>query len=398
MTKDIELFTSATGFTVSSPNTITVESFPEYIAGINSTSLLFHFDHTAGTKYITKTGLNIDVTGYNEIVLHTRSFNLGSSHYLQASDFNYKLKLASGYEYYLPALDRFCDVTIDITGLTAITEITITYLNTTKDDDLIISNMIATKDDMPFDIFTGLKNQLSYIIGLDAPNGIATGSTVTCLTGDTKINPAGNRDWLERYAYIKITDGTHTENHQIQDIDSTGISFTPLYDGVAMLHDYTSAVVWLNIPIEFGKVREEITLPGIVVWGVNPEPINRGSKLEKRLDTFKASTNTMQELSDGQITQWPLLIDCEARQYELLNKISYWVRHCISQEKIWINGRKHDVAFEGNPIEAFPNEFVDLIPKIQYTVKVELKEAIYPRVTLYKINNTTVTNTPEASL
>ena len=54
----------------------------------------------------------------------------------------------------------------------------------------------------------------------------------------------------------------------------------------------------------------------------------------------------------------------------------------IGREFIWVNGKKISVDFVGVPTWIEPVQSYNQIPKIQYIMKVEVKEEIYSRESL----------------
>ena len=139
----IDHLTSATGWVVNSPSTITVQEFPEFIAGLNSTSLQIKFDSTDGTRTAVKTfGTPFDVTNYNTLVFSVWSRDKWANTFSQASDLQYKIKINDTAEYYFPVYKTFTNVNIGIESITSITKIEITPTHA-ETDYLIISEMIA---------------------------------------------------------------------------------------------------------------------------------------------------------------------------------------------------------------------------------------------------------------
>ena len=129
-------------------------------------------------------------------------------------------------------------------------------------------------------------------------------------------------------------------------------------------------------------------LPGITITGFSPTEIFRAGKTEQLEDTFDAVNETIQSRVRPTDFEYLVTIDCESRYDELLAYMSKIVRAMIANELIWVNGKKIDVMPEGSPAFIEPTEGYNQIPKIQYLMRLEIKEEIASRVTFVK----TVTN------
>ena len=384
MKVSVEPFISTTGWTISAPSTVAVNEFKDWIAGLQVKSLLFNFDASGG-RTATKT-VSVDVSDYTELVFSLYSFRKNASSFWHIADYQYKLVLNGTKEYLIPTFTSFVDVTLWIDDISSITSISIEAIHT-DDDYLIMSEMVAVKEELPLDVLVGVKEQLENLITTEFGDGVNVG-TVTASTGDAVILPSGSLNWLDRYAVIKIDDGVNSEIHQIGENDGSIFNFTSIYDGATLLNDYTDADIYLQYPVEFGRSELEIILPGIVVWEMSPSLMTEESKLETIYDTVDAVNDTWQARQAGQHEEYSVLIDCEARQYEQIAELTKMVRQLLQPEKLWISGRKHDMKFEETSIEVEPTEGIKHIPKVQYTLIVEVHEDIHARETL--VNTTTI--------
>ena len=137
--------------------------------------------------------------------------------------------------------------------------------------------------------------------------------------------------------------------------------------------------------------ENEIQLPGVAIWGIDPEPILRTGKLDKKIEGFSVNNDNFSERTEGQILLYSILIDCEARQSGLIDIMTRIVRKALALEILWVNGRMHEVGFAGNPTETRPPLGVDIIPKIQYSMNIEVVENINDRVVLPKTTTTNLT-------
>jgi len=389
----IDKMDSITGWTGSTPEASVhgLNQIPDYIAGLgNNASLIFKFSG-ALNQYVEK-DVSFDLTNYDEIVfwIWSRNKKRKGYDYQNSGDFAYKIEFGTGDEFYIPTSYMFTDITINISGITTIDKIKITCLHN-NEDYLIVSSIMAIKDELPLDIFQGLKEQLEYDIGLHYSKissgvlnkGILIGSITGINSGDTSFILESGLPYAEKYAVIRFDDGINSEMHQIEKTDGTEFFFNSMHDGVSFLNDYTSANIYLTIPVEFNLKEKEIILPGIAIWGMNPEEIFRGSKIEEKRDTFKTDESVMSR-QDQAIFKYNILVDGEARHDYLIAQMNRVIRTMIVREFIWVNNKKIDIKPSGPSTYVDPIEGYNEIPKIQYELNLEVKEELWDRTKLVK--------------
>ena len=393
MKLQIDSLTSTTDWVISSPSTITENEFTEYIAGLNTKSLMIKFD-TSGGRVATKTfGTPFDVTDYESLVFSIWSSTKGADqHYLKPADFTYKIQIDATHEYYVPVWSTFADVTIGIEDVTSITQIKITPLHADT-DYIIISEMVAEHEEIPYDILFTFKETLDYMIEQSYTYGLNIG-TINATTGDTSITFSTRPNYLNRYGVIYITGGGNSETHQVHDNDAETFQLNDNYDGNSILNDYTGATVYLQFPVYINPKQNDVRLPGMAIWGIEPTPIIRGNKLDIKRDSFLVSDSSSKERREGHILRYPVLIDCESRSDELIDIMTRFIRFLAAGEIIWVNGRKHDIDFTGAPTELMPTQGIDIISKVQYSIDVEAKENINSRVAIPATTTITTTVTP----
>jgi len=389
----IDSLISTTDWVITAPSTISENEFSRYIAGLNTKSLLIKFDSTGG-RVATKTlATPIDVSLYETLVFSIWSQTKGSDqNYLKPADFAYKIQLDATHEYYIPVWSTFSHITIGIEDVTSITQIKITPLHTDT-DYIIISEMVAEHEEIPYDILEAFQDTIDYMVEQTYGNGINIG-TIDASLDDTSITFTTRPNYLNRYGVVYITDGVNSETHQVSDNDAETFQLNYNYDGNAILHDYTGATVYLQLPTYINPRQDDIRLPGMAIWGIEPTPITRGSKLDILRDSFLVSDSSSKERQEGQILRYKILIDCESRSDELIDIMTKFLRFLAAGEILWINGRKHDIDFTGPPTELMPTQGIDIISKVQYSIDVEVKENINSRVAVPATTTITTTVTP----
>jgi hypothetical protein len=395
----LDIFQKTSGWAVSDVSKVTISGLnevPEFIAGLNTKSLILKYS-SANNEYAEIT-INQDFTNYDRVVFHIWSRNKKSNgwDYFESSDFVYQIEFDNN-KYYVPTFSMFSDLTIDVSDISGV-------INTVKiralhnsEDYLILSHMVLSTDEIPRDIFESVQEQIAYdleqteyarISGGEA-DGIKLGTIASIASGDESIILETLNTWLDKYAFIKIKDTNNDETHQIDHNDEVEYFFTDAEDGHTIQNTYSNADIFLIIPVHFNPNEKDIRLPGMAVWGLTPEPIKRQTKEEEIPDTFNATDGSLRKRLDDQINLYEILIDCEARQIELLNFMKKVAMIMIGREYIWVNGYKIGVDFQGSPTYIEPVQSYNQIPKIQYVMLLEIKEQIAQRRTLPATTNIT---------
>ena len=357
------------------------------IAGDLTYSTTLYFN--AINSYCTKTySTPISTTGYTDITFWIWSRNLGSNKYSKKTDFSYKIDFGTSKEYYIPCFETFGSVTISTEDITTIDRVRITALTATT-DYLIISYGVLSVDELPLDIFVGLQEKISKDILDNYSKKYLIGTITGIQAGDLQLEFTGQVPWIDRYCSIMITDGTNTEYNKIEDKNNKIYKLRN-----AIVNNFSSADIYVFIPVVYGRRQIEIELPSISIWGIEPEKVLLGNQLENVLDSFKTD-DTFRERKEGHFQKYGLIVETEAREDELLNFCSQVIRDNIGRLYMWVNGQKIDIEFNGVARETEPTEAFQIIPKVQYIADVTIKEELWKRVKLYKTNAATITVTPE---
>ena len=384
----IESFTTLTGWVINYPSIIALNEFMRYVSCLeNETSLLVKFDSKDTVKTLIKTFTAVDVTDYETLVFNIWSETKGKQTYGRniESDFNYKIKINDTDEYLLPVYNTFTDVNINIKDVTTIDRIEITALH--KDtDNIILSEMIAEYEEMPIDLLEEMKNHIEFYLERKIGKGLLLGK-ISATVGDTQINTS-DYNYIDRYSVILIDDGNNYEVHQLKEIDdnSSIANLNDNYEGPTIKNNYIDADIYLMFPVYINPDERDVRLPGICLWGIAPEPIFRTGKLDRFIESYKTD-GSMTERIEGQIWKYFILIDCEARASSLIAIMSKAVRDFCGNRILWINGRKHELFFNQTPVETRAMEGIDIIPKIQYQINVEVIEQIAPAENLVKTDS-----------
>jgi len=375
----IDNISETTGWNVGGGASIIGENLiPDYIAGDNSVSIYFKF--TDINQYIEKE-YNVDVSQYDQLVLHCYSLGYGQILYKKGSDFEYKINLGS-VEYYLPLFNAFTAITLDISNVDTITTLRITSLKDNA-DVIVLSYLVASKDDLPYDIFEGIKEQFDYLINQKYKNRFFIGK-ISGNTGDNSISYTGSVPYLSRYLSILIDDGVNSEVHHVKDYSgSTTLTLSDLFDGDQLLHDYTDANTYINMPVLYTNNEQQIILPSINIESLLIEPIPLVNEHEHRITDYFTNDTFFEEQAKRH-EKFHLTIDCEAREISVLETLTEICRKIFYREKIWVNGRRFTIEWDSNSTEIKSTEAIKVIPKIQFEIMVAIKEDVWDKILLPK--------------
>jgi hypothetical protein len=401
MKTQIPVFEDTAGWAVSDPSvTIDKNEINNYIAGLENTqSLIVYFPAGSNGRSVNKNP-NIDITGNTDIGFHLWSREkkgFGNDH-LKASDFRYSVAFtdASGTtEYLMPTGFDFSYFQYEI-DLATLIDVKITCLHD-DEDYLILSHLVAFCDEIPLDIFIGMRELLEYNInqsystsvksvqGVDN-KGLLIGQISSITSGDKSFTfpSKDNLNFIDSHSVIYIEDAAAPENNETHQVDSTDevlYRLSSMYDGKSFVNSYTTANVYLRFAVDINPNEKEILLPGIMIWQLAPEPIFRDSDLENVRDSMKAD-GSVTERTTGQEYSYPVSLSCQSRHIETLIAMSNIVKNALNREEIWVNGKLVHIDFNEPSTYTPPVEAVNQIPLINWTANISIREELWKRVRL----------------
>lgn len=394
----IDALDSVSGWTPT--GTVTVHgtnTIPSHIAANQSASLIFKFPTGSTGQSVTKTLTPVDVTNYDTLVFHLWSRDRALREYREVADCSYKLSFGGAEEFFIRTWSGFSIERIDISGITSISEIKFEATHNAE-DYLLVSYMVARADEVPVDIFRTLKTEIERIRDELHPNGLEIGN-LTATAGATDLTLDNDVGYLWRYATLKFSGGGNTETHQVKDINEGAGTFDLMstFDGATLLNTFTAATVYLQFPVEIYQLENEIRVPGMALYGMEPERIERGN--DEDLYTFAYTATGFSQDREGKGMRWPVHIAIASRHLELNATMSRIIRVTLGRlQGLWINGEKFSIDFTDTPVESLPSEPFDVLPSLEYTVNVEFKEVVWPRETPILSDTATITVLPVTSL
>jgi hypothetical protein len=363
-----------------------------YIAGDQTAALLIDFPAGSQGDGLSKT-FAVDVSELDQLVVSYWSRNKRNGIYRTFNDCPYSLVINGTLEYGIRCWPSFTDETFAITDVDTITSIEFRAKHNDA-DSLVVSFMVVSKDELPLDIFTSLVTKLENQRDAEYPNGLLLG-TLDATAGDTAIDVIGNVGHLWRYAVLYIDDTVNNETHQLADLTEDGFELTDLFDGRTILNTFSGASVYLQFPVNIYQTGKEIMFPSFTLYGMDVEPIKRGTEIEYPVRVLGSTDTALEHLH---IYEWTITCDIASRSLELNAKLAEVFRRAMSKHTVWINGRKVIVHMDAPSSEELPTDSFDVIPRLAYTVTVEVKEFVVWNQKRPLANQATIAVTPVETL
>jgi hypothetical protein len=365
------------------------------MAEYQTASLLIYVPPNSQGKTITKAiSPSVSLAGCTEIVLSIWSRELKRTRLPNPAAYFYQITFDGVNYFMLPTNIAFSDVTFGINGWGPATQITIVPTSN-NEDWLIISCCYALWDEQPLDILQGVQIGIEWALPQFLPSGgIPLGTIAACAAGATSVVPSF-KTYLERGAVLLFTNGSVSETHQVGRYDeaSGAVWFTSLFSGSSMVNAFSGASAYLLFPVQYGVQEQEAAVPGITLWtmaGRNSQDTEDVYQYEDSLSP--AGAGAMRRTPWMQ--RYKVLIDCESRSHQNLALMGRIVRRFMAQNRVWINGRAHDVEYPDDAVYLEPKEGVVNIPKLQYELDVEIHEERAARVWAPAVSgNATITVT-----
>lgn len=378
MQKILDDFQSTNDWITDGSITFLVNEVEQFISNNNSKSLLINISAGSNGKFFEKTTYTAtDLSSFagGEMVLQASS-SIGGSWLNDMSGFKYKIDFGFG-EYFLPISKTLDDVIIQIPDSVTFDKVRITVLHDNA-DLLVLSFLGSSSSEIPLDIFNSIKTELQNKINTDLVPDLNIGTLASGVIGDSQIQLTGSLDYINQDGYVLLDDGIKNEIVYILEDAGNGI-FNLGGSKPKLVNSYTNASVSIYPLVEIGTDEDSVSLPGVTLWGLTPEPIKRGSKLELITDSYKVSDGTARQKKEGQILVFDIIIDIDAKesQVDIYARLSTIIRSFIAREFLWVAGKKFDIDFAGAPVEVEPSEAFGLIRKMQYTLQIEIKEDIW---------------------
>lgn len=393
MYQSFDEFTTTAGWTAANGALVYgLNDVPEFVAGLNTSSLLFKFPVGSGTAggYVQKVyGSPIDVTTWKEIVISIWSRNKRRGEFQMKSDFVYKIDFGTGKEYLLPTPLYFTDFVIPVDFAT-IDRIRITALHD-DEDYVLISHGVLVGDANPIDILNGIAQTIEARLAEVYPIGVPAKGKVNAVSGADTVTIRNLDEFVQRHSVITLKSGATVETHYLdEETDQGTFSMSAEFDGKKMVNNFNQADVYVKIPVTVGMTARQIFLPSITVWGLASSMEFGNLAPVVYHDGWKVDGSAVWERRQGQFREFDVLIDCEARHYETLMDSSEQVRRFLDRNTVWAAGRKHEIFFQDST-ETEPAKGWDMVPKVQYRAKIGIREESWQRVNLVPANPATLT-------
>lgn len=356
----IDTLVATTGWT-GTGCTIAADTWPEFAASYLPGQLRMTFT-AAGTAVKTFTA---DVSGYTNLAFNVVASTADASD--AVADMRLKVKFwdtaLTGVEYWVP-LSKVFDQVKFLNTLSTVIKITFTA---TAAVDIFISEIIAYKDEMPYDAREALKQ----LIEISRDEELLQIGTLTAYIEDTEITT--DADYLDKNLIFKVG----SEVHQVLTANEDGeYKLGPYGDGLEMLANHTDSPMYLFIPVSH-KPEEEDVFPGIKInGGFDFEPYEDIEYYSPVNDSNNVD-ETVRTSIKAKYHKFAFEIEGASRTNEPLEMISRILRKSLTgRDCVWINGRRHEIETD-NVIKIPYGDATDIYDKIQTTIKIIVGEDIW---------------------
>lgn len=389
MKVELDSLDSAAGWTLTGSVSASVNGHPEFVADALAGSLLVHFPVGSKGMGISK-ALDVDASGCSEVTLSVWSRNFGGTLGLDPAGHRYSVAFEATKAYCLPLPFGFDSVDFGIDGWTKATKLEVLAL-TDDEDWMVLSACYAVREDLPLDLFSAVKAGLEAKVLEVAGKGIPAGK-VTCAAGADSVT-LSEYGYIDRYCTLLIDDGANSEVHRVNRYDRPSLWFGAAGDGVRTKYAHAAADVYLALPVEFGTEETEAVVPGISVYGMASADAQTDQDTFTVIDTLNllggAAARRVQWLQE-----YDVFVDCEARHSYVLALLARAARRWMAGSVLWVNGRKLELMCSESGDYVEPDSAVDAIPKLQYRMKVSVREERADREYLPATALRTLTFTP----
>lgn len=137
---------------------------------------------------------------------------------------------------------------------------------------LVLNDLVACKDELPYDINLGIGEYLQSII----PTQKILLGTATVNAGSKTLSVIQSPKFAEKFSCIRIGNEIHqVYNYNVNPKTNTvDYVFGQMFDGVSILNSYVSQPVYLEIPVVVNPERREGITPAVSVeTGFDAVPI-----------------------------------------------------------------------------------------------------------------------------
>lgn len=369
--------------------------WPEYASGDRAASLMIRFPANGSGKKVGKVLASpLDTSAAEELVITLTSLRAPTGCIRRASDARYAVDVVdSGHvttRFYVPCHGSAVQAEMPSLGINSIREFWIVCLHN-EADQLIASNFLAVKDELPLDLLKAVKASIEArrdeLYGIGVRIGKATFSA-----GDLEVTIVTDWDWVERYAVLRFVGDGVDEVHQANNAEGNVVSLTRLYDGQSMVGAATEADVYLTMPVEVGRYDLEVLLPGIALWYDGPVPEPATSRLTEEVRCAVGQDLCLKR--DGLLVKWRITMDHEARSPELIAWMTAAIRAFFARGYVWAHGKRFWFEWTEPAAPVEPDAAYDVIPKTSYTIEISVREESWSKIRTVRAEPATVEASP----
>lgn len=361
----IDSMTSATGWT-NTAGTVVADNWPEFCASGNSTHLHITFTGAgvASKTFTAPISLSKSVGGMT-VSADAVQMSMATQH-SQPFKVRFWNGPSSVQEFRVTPTSLLSQYVFAV-SLPSISRIDIEQYSGTVPVGLMVSDLIAYKDQMPLDAMVSIQAEIESNL-----ETIQIGS-VSCVAGATELTVSGIA-YAERYSVLRIGSGATVETHKIDsDVSNETISFARDFDGQAMIYDHTGDPVYLVPQVLISPEGYIPAIPAIAISGYTSEPVEYDEAYSYTNDT-ESTAGTIRTRYRGAVRNHTFSIDADAHSNKLLDVLHRIIAKTFNQKTVlWINGRRCDC--ECNVINSLDfSDAGDLLGRLQCVINVFVGE------------------------
>lgn len=369
----IDNMTSHTGWIATSGVcTISTTNWKEFATSFNTSQVKFIAE--AGAVVSKTLSTPLDITGYQTISIPLVAQN--SESILLPADFRLKVRFYNGevdiddnpiYEEFYVSANMSFHPRVFAISLTTISKIELIFIT---DLSIMVSQIIAYVDHVPFDIYSGIEELLlSKISGLPK---FQVGK-ISAIQGDKSPTISGLK-YVDKHAVIEFGN----EIHQVMsDVSNNVVSFNDYGDGRVVKATYTEEPVYLSFIPQIEPEEYDAFIPSVSISrGFGTEIVQEDEPYSNVYDSW--STNgTIRVLEVGTSWKYTIIVEASSRISDIDEYLLKILKTAFNKQSIiWINGRKHDLICKDVQWVEY-GDATEILSKMQVECIIECSEELW---------------------
>lgn len=331
----IDPFTSSANWTITGATNLIEETTWSHLATSLLPGQIFLKFLEPGTATLTLPA-PVDVSKAEHLQFSMRSYYEGAPHTVR-----FIFGTGPLYEYVMERIVHFGQERFEVPATSYIVGLEI---EATERDDLVLSEFLGVKDELPIDLYRGLAQLLEQ--QRDETTRIMVGS-FSALAGASSITieytGPDTRQFLDKSTAIQFGD----ELHLIEEYNAAGLTrFNRYLDGKIIGGPYTDEPIYLHVPVNIEPGEDDVMAPSIALGQAfaSSSAVEEGES--KIYDSVKAD-GSARERPLPTLREWTGSITLTSRHGGTLQYLNEICTEALgSNSIIWVNGIQCDIFVE----------------------------------------------------